>query len=92
MKLNVDDIRNALIGGNFELSDLETIAQALKFARSQLAARQIRACVKGDQVRFTNPKTGAVFRGVVERVKIKNVIVLTPAGRYNVPANLLEFA
>jgi uncharacterized Fe-S cluster protein YjdI len=86
------DIRGAIISGNYTANELDGIAQALKFARARLAQRQIRACVKGDQVRFTNPKTGAIFCGTVDRVKIKNVIVSTPQGRYNVPANLLEFA
>ena len=89
--VDIFDIRGAIISGNYTVSELATIAQALKFARAQLARQQIRACVKGDQVRFTNPKTGAIFCGTVDRVKIKNVIVATPQGRYNVPANLLEF-
>lgn len=90
--VDIVDIRSTITSGVYSASELDTIAQALKFARAQLAQRQIRACVKGDQVRFTNPKTGAVFLGTVDRVKIKNVIVATPQGRYNVPANLLEFA
>ena len=89
--VDIVDIRIALVSGVYTVSELDSIAQALKFARAQLARQQIRACVKGDQVRFTNPKTGTIFRGTVERVKIKNVIVATPQGRYNVPANLLEF-
>jgi len=89
--VDVFDIRGAIIGGNYTASELDGIAQALKFARAQLAQRQIRSCVKGDAVRFTNPKNGAIFSGTVEQVKIKNVIVATPQGRYNVPANLLEF-
>ena len=89
--INEFDIRGAIISGNYTVSELDGIAHALKFARAQLARQQIRDCVKGDQVRFTNPKTGTIFRGTVERVKIKNVIVATPQGRYNVPANLLEF-
>jgi len=70
---------------------LGEITQAVKYARAQLSNRQIRSCVKGDSVRFTNPKNGAIFRGTVEQVKIKNVVVATAQGRYNVPANLLEF-
>lgn len=90
--IDIVDIRSSITSGNYTVSELESIAQAVKFARAQLAQRQIRACVKGDAVKFTNPKTGAIFLGTVDRVKIKNVIVSTPQGRYNVPANLLEFA
>ena len=70
---------------------LGEITQAVKYARAQLSNRQIRSCMKGDSVRFTNPKNGAIFSGTVEQVKIKNVVVATAQGRYNVPANLLEF-
>ena len=90
--VDIVDIRIALVSGVYTVSELDSIAQALKFARAQLARQQIRACVPGDSVKFTNPKTGAIFCGTVDRVKIKNVIVATPQGRYNVPANLLEFA
>ena len=90
--VDIVDIRIALVSGVYTVSELDTIAQALKFARAQLARQQIRACVPGDSVKFTNPKTGTIFLGTVDRVKIKNVIVATPQGRYNVPANLLEFA
>jgi uncharacterized Fe-S cluster protein YjdI len=90
--IDIVDIRSTITSGVYTVSELESIAQAVKFARAQLAQQQIRSCVKGDSVKFTNPKTGTVFRGTVDRVKIKNVIVSTPQGRYNVPANLLEFA
>ena len=89
--IDIVDIRSTITSCVYTASELDSIAQALKFARAQLARQQIRACVKGDQVQFTNPKTGAIFRGTVERVKIKNVVVATTQGRYNVPANLLEF-
>ena len=89
--VDIVDIRSTITSGVYSASELDTIAQALKFARAQLAQRQIRACVKGDVVKFTNPKNGAIFRGTVEQVKIKNVVVATAQGRYNVPANLLEF-
>jgi len=70
---------------------LGEITRAVKYARAQLTERQIRSCVKGDIVRFTNPKNGLIFDGAVEKVNIKNVVVVTTQGRYNVPANLLEF-
>jgi hypothetical protein len=89
--IDLVDIRSALISGRYTADELATVAQALKYAQTQLARRQVNSCLKGDQVRFTNPKTGVTFRGTVERVKIKNVVVATPQGRYNVPANLLEF-
>ena len=88
--IDIVDIRSSITSGNYTVDELESIAQAIKFARIQLARWRVRTCLPGDRVKFTNPKTGAVFLGTVDRVKIKNVIVTTPQGRYNVPANLLE--
>lgn len=89
--VDIADIRSALVSGRFTNQELDTVAQALKYARSQLTQRQVRSCVRGDAVKFTSPKSGVTFRGTVEKVKIKYVLVTTPQGRYNVPANLLEF-
>lgn len=90
--MDIVDIRSAIVSGQFTSAELETLAQALKFARNQLCRRNTFAFRSGDNVKFTNPKTGVTFRGSVDRVKQKYVLVATPQGRYNVPANLLETA
>lgn len=90
--MNIVDIRSAIVSGQFTSAELETLAQALKFARNQLCRRNTFSFKSGDTVKFTNPKTGVTFRGSVDRVKQKYVLVATPQGRYNVPANLLETA
>lgn len=90
--MNITEIRGAIVSGQFSSDELETIAQALKFARNQLCRKNTFAFRTGDSVKFSNPKTGATFRGTVDRVKQKYVLVATPQGRYNVPANLLETA
>ena len=84
------DIRSALIGGTFTNSELDEVAQVLRYARSQLGKRTIRSIRTGDTVKFTSPRTGATFHGTVDKVKIKYILVATPQGRYNVPANLVE--
>lgn len=90
--MDIVDIRSAIVSGQFTSAELETLAQALKFARNQLCRRNTFSFKSGDTVKFTNPKTGVTFRGNVDRVKQKYVLVATPQGRYNVPANLLETA
>ncbi len=90
--MNITEIRGAIVSGQFSSDELETIAQALKFARNQLCRRNTFAFRTGDTVKFTSPRTGVTFRGTVDRVKQKYVLVATPQGRYNVPANLLESA
>jgi hypothetical protein len=90
--MDVTEIRGAIISGKFTSEELETVAQALKFARNQLCRRNTSAFRSGDTVKFTSPKSGVTFHGTVDRVKQKYVLVATPQGRYNVPANLLESA
>ena len=90
--MNITEIRAAIVAGQFSSADLETIAQAIKFARNQLCKRNAFAFRSGDTVKFTSPRSGVTFAGTVEKVKQKYVLVTTPQGRYNVPANLLETA
>jgi len=88
--MTVDQIRSELVSGRLNNEELNTIADALKFARTQLGRRNVRALRSGDAVKFTSPRTGVTFQGTVEKVKLKYVLVATNQGRYNVPANLLE--
>ena len=88
--MDITEIRGAIVSGQFNSDELETIAQALKFARNQLCRRNTFAFRSGDSVKFTSPRSGVTFKGTVEKVKQKYILVATPQGRYNVPANLLE--
>ena len=90
--MNITEIRGAIVSGKFSNQELETIAQALKFARNQLSRRNTSCFRPGDSVKFTSPRSGVTFKGTVDKVKIKYVLVATPQGRYNVPASLLETA
>lgn len=88
--MTANDIRSALIGGTFSTDEIASIAEALTFARSQLGKRTVRSLREGDSVKFTSPRTGVTFKGTVAKIKIKYILVSTPQGRYNVPANLVE--
>jgi hypothetical protein len=90
--MDIVEIRSAIVSGQLTSDELETIAQALKFARNQLCRRNTFSFRSGDTVKFTSPRSGVTFSGTVEKVKQKYVLVATPQGRYNVPANLLETA
>lgn len=90
--IDITEIRGAIVSGKFTSAELETIAQAIKFARNQLCRKNTFAFRSGDSVKFTSPRSGVTFRGTVEKVKQKYVLVATAQGRYNVPANLLETA
>ena len=86
----ISEINNEIMQGDFTNDQLNAIASAIKYRRAQLG-REVKHTIRvGDQVKFYHPKLGQDLQGPVARVKIKNILVDTPRGRYNVPANLLE--
>ena len=88
--MNVNDIVAELTNGTLDNRELEMVARALKFARSQLGNEVKRDLRPGVSVKFYHPKQGRDVQGTVDRIKQKYVLVNTAQGRYNVPANLLE--
>ena len=87
--MKVQDINSAIISGIYTNDDLNSIINAIKFARTQLTKQQARALRVGDQVRFSS--RGNTFFGTIERVKLKNAFVkVGMASRFNVPLNMLE--
>lgn len=90
--LNIIEIRSAIIAGQYTNDDLDTIQQAVTFARSQLARQNTGKFTKGSTVKFTSNRNGQRYNGIVEKVNIKNIVVRTPMGLYKVPANMLEWA
>ena len=88
--INIVDIRGAIVSGSLTNSDLDSIQQAVTFARGQLAKTKIRTFNKGAMVKFTSNRSGQFYIGTVEKVGIKNITVRTPVGLYRVPANMLE--
>lgn len=92
MNISIQDINSAIISGNFSNDQLNSISSAVKYARSQLINTKRREFRRGYAVKFTSSRTGQVIQGVVERVKVKNILVRTTQGLWNVPANMLEAA
>jgi hypothetical protein len=90
--MDINTINGAIMRGGFSNDNLNSIMDAVKFARSKLGRAKLRSFGVGDSVKFTSNKNGRVYQGVVEGVKIKNVIVNTAMGRFRVPANMLESA
>ena len=90
--MNVDQIVTELMSGSLNNDDIERVAQALKYARAQVGREVKRQLAPGASVRFYHPKQNFYIAGTVNRIKQKYVLVDTPRGRYNVPANLLEMA
>lgn len=91
--LTIREINSAIMQNNLTIDELNSVVDAVKFARAQLAKTNKRAMTIGCTVRFTHPKTGRVHTGIVKKIKIKNVTVLENGMmNWNVPANMLEVA
>jgi hypothetical protein len=88
----IQQINSAIMFGNLTNVELNSIVDAVKYARIQLTKQNKRAFQLGDFVKFTSNRNGLTYVGTVRKVKIKYILVSTPGGVYNVPANMLEAA
>ena len=89
--MDIKEINSAIMFGNLTNAELNSVVDAIKYARAQRAKAQARALRAGDAVRFTS--RGNTYFGTIERVKLKNAFVkVGNFSRYNVPLNMLEAA
>jgi hypothetical protein len=88
--MSIQEINRAIISGVFTNDDLNSIVDAIKYARAQLTKQNKRTFQLGDTVKFTSNRNGMTYVGTVRKVKIKFILVNTPNGLFNVPANMLE--
>ena len=87
----IQEVNTAIMFGNFTNEQLNSIADAVSYARAQLRATKIRSFTKGDTVKFTSAKRGGlVVQGTVTKVAIKYVTVKDGVMLWKVPANMLE--
>ena len=86
----IQEINSAIMFGNFTNDQLNGIAAAIKYRRSQLTKEVKRSVYLGDKVKFYSSKRNQTFVGTVEKVAIKYITVNTGAMRWRVPANMLE--
>ena len=87
------EMARSIISGTYSNDELNNIADAIRFARTQLTRRNTGTFVIGTRVAFVNTKTGVRFTGKVNKFKQKFVLVDTDVGvRYNVPAAMLVAA
>jgi len=89
----IQEVNTSIMFSNFSNEQLNSIADAVQYARAQLRATKIRSFAKGDTVKFTSAKRGGlVVQGTVTKVAIKYVTVKDGAMLWRVPANMLEAA
>ena len=88
----IQEINQAIMFGEFTNVELESMINAIKFARASIADINKNQFRVGSQVKFRSNRNGVTYTGTVEKVKIKYILVRTNVGMYNVPANMLEAA
>lgn len=86
----INDINTTIISGAFTNDQLNSIIQAVKFARNQLTRRACFTLRPGLKVSFVSSRTGNTIVGNVQKVNRKFVVVTTPAGNWRVPGNMLS--
>lgn len=90
--MSVKEINSLILSSNLTDADLNSVIDAVKFRRSQIARTNTASFRAGDRVKFTSNRTGQVVIGTVRKVAIKNIVVDTSFGGYRVPANMLSVA
>ena len=89
----ISAINGAILAGNFTNEQLNSIGDAIRFARAQLGQQNKYALRVGTKVKFTNSRSGMVMTGDVQKINRKFVIVKTgPLNTWRVPANMLSAA
>jgi hypothetical protein len=89
--MNIKQINTAIMQGDFTNVELNSIGDAIRFARAQLVVRNKSALTIGSNVKFTSSTRGTIS-GVVKKINRKFIIV-DQTGQFRswrVPANMLE--
>jgi len=87
--MDIETLRRAIFNGNWSNDDLNSMADALKWARADLTKRTKRTLTLGDTVHWESAKSGRNSTGVVLKIAQKFVTVKTINGLWKVPANML---
>jgi len=87
--LSIQEVNRAIMLQTWTNTELNSMIDAVKWNRTNLAKQIKRTIGRGDNVEFTSSKTGRLTRGFVTKVAIKYVTVDTGMGLWKVPANML---
>lgn len=88
--MDISDINSAIIRGAWDNEQLNSIIEAVKFARARLTQENKRSLRLGSTVAWVSPKVGGRVTGTVTKIAQKYVTVNTSRGMWRVPANMLE--
>jgi len=90
--MNIKEINSAIMHGDYTNEQLNSINDAIRFARAQLVARNKMALSIGSVVKFKSSTRG-VISGTVKKINRKYILVNeagTAFSTWRVPANMLE--
>ena len=89
--MNIKQVNTAIMQGDFTNEELNSINDAIRFARAQLVVRNKSVLTIGTNVKFTSSTRGTIS-GVVKKINRKFIIVDQPGQfrSWRVPASMLE--
>jgi hypothetical protein len=90
--MTLQEINRSILSGTFSNDDLNSMVDAIKFVRGQLASKAKCTLTVGSNVKFTNTRSGGVTIGIVGKVNRKFIIVKSGLTNWRVPANMLSAA
>ena len=94
----IQQVNSAIMFGNFTNDELNSINDAVKFARATIAKQNKRAMNVGTVVKFKSSRTGMTVTGTVKKVNRKFILVNEQKSgsligtTWRVPASMLEVA
>lgn len=89
--MDIKAINTAIVTGSFTNADLDSIHDAIKFAKSRIATQLSCTLMKGSKVTLSHAKLGGRVQGTVLKVKIKKADVKLDTGPiYTVPLSMLS--
>lgn len=84
------EVRYAIQFINFSNDELNSLSEAICYARSELVKDVKRELAVGANVNFTSSRSGKNITGHVTKIAVKYVTVRTIEGLWKVPANMLS--
>ena len=94
----IQQVNSAIMFGNFTNDELNSIGDAIKFARASIAKQNKREMTVGTVVKFKNSRTGMTVTGTVKKVNRKFILVNEQkagsliGSTWRVPASMLTVA
>ena len=88
----ISAINGTILAGNFTNEQLNSIGDAIRFARAQLGQQNKYTLRVGTKVKFTSSRNGMEVTGDVQKINRKFVIVKSGVTNWRVPASMLSAA